>query len=190
MKVYIIEGPDNIGKNTVLNYFLDKTDISTIIHCGKPLQKGINGQVEQDYTYFNIVSNIINHKYDSSARIILNRSWIGEYVYGTLYRERDKEYVKAMIQNVNKQLHISNIEVVYLQLWSSCPNLLVKNEDGKSLSAGDILKIQQELTLFKEIFDEANIIHKYLITVNDGPNFRDINLIRDEINKICKIYEN
>ena len=36
MKVIIIEGPDNCGKNTLIQNIVDNNDVVKVIHCHKP----------------------------------------------------------------------------------------------------------------------------------------------------------
>ena len=39
MKLIIIEGTDNTGKDTLIAKLLEKYPTATLIHCGKPLTK-------------------------------------------------------------------------------------------------------------------------------------------------------
>lgn len=179
MKLIIIEGTDNTGKDTLISKILEKYPIATIIHCGKPYSKKYSS-IEQD-TLFNIYRNlIIDNEFKSSNAIIMNRSHIGEYVYGTLYRNRSKDEVLNMINNINIALNNKkDLSIYYIQLLCDSMNLLKNNEDGKSLSNGQIDKIQNESNLFKEIFEKTNIKNKKLIFVNDGDKFR----LREDIFK-------
>ena len=36
MKIIIIDGPDNTGKNTIIHNIIDRYDSVKIIHCHKP----------------------------------------------------------------------------------------------------------------------------------------------------------
>ncbi len=172
MKLIIIEGTDNTGKDTLISKILEKYPIATIIHCGKPYSKKYSS-IEQD-TLFNIYCNlIINNEFKYSNVIIMNRSHIGEYVYGTLYRNRSKNEVFNMINNINMALNNKkDLSIYYIQLLCDSTNLLKNNEDGKSLSNGKVDKIMKESELFKEIFEKTNIKNKKLIFVNDGDKFR------------------
>ena len=174
MKLIIIEGTDNTGKDTLISKILEKYPTANIIHCGKPLTKKYSSQ-EQDELFNVYANNIVNKKYDSAHVIIMNRSHIGEYVYGVLYRNRDAEEVKNMLININNILYSrKDLSIRYIQLLSNSENLLKNNEDGKSLSNGNIEKINKEAKQFKEIFDNININEsdKKLIYVNYGDSFR------------------
>jgi len=181
MKLIIIEGTDNTGKDTLISKILEKYAIATIIHCGKPKSK-TNADIEQDMLFDNYCNHIINNKFESSDVIIMNRSHIGEYVYGTLYRGRSKDKVINMINNINAKLSTKkDLSIYYIQLLCESANLLKNNEDGQSLSNGKVDKIMKESKLFKEIFDIVNIENKKLIFVNDGDKFRSREDIFDEV---------
>ena len=172
MKLIIIEGTDNTGKDTLISKILETYPTATIIHCGKPLTKKYSS-IEQDELFKLYANNIVNKKYDNTHVIIMNRSHIGEYVYGVLYRGRSKEEVEEMIFNVNDILsYRKDLKIKYIQLLSKSEKLLKHNEDGKSLSNGNAEKILTEAKQFEEIFSLVNIDDKRLIYVNDGDNFR------------------
>ena len=81
-----------------------------------------------------------------------------------------------MIFNVNDILsYRKDLEIRYIQLLSKSESLLRNNEDGKSLSNGNVEKILKEAEQFEEIFNMINIPdnEKKLIYVNDGDKFRN-----------------
>lgn len=174
MKLIIIEGTDNTGKDTLISKILEKYPTATIIHCSKPLTKKYSSE-EQDELFKVYAKNIKDKKYDNTHVIIMNRSHIGEYVYGVLYRNRDIEDVEKMLIDINKILYSrKDLSIRYIQLLSNSESLLKHNEDGKSLSNGNVEKINKEAKQFKEIFDNINIkdSDKKLIYVNEGDSFR------------------
>ena len=172
MKLIIIEGTDNTGKDTLISKILETYPTATIIHCGKPLTKKYSSK-EQDELFKLYANNKVNKKYDNTHVIIMNRSHIGEYVYGVLYRGRPKDKVEKMIFDVNDILsYRKDLKIKYIQLLSKSEKLLKHNEDGKSLSNGNAEKILKEAEQFEEIFKLINIDDKRLIYVNNGDNFR------------------
>ena len=174
MKLIIIEGTDNTGKDTLISKILEKYPTATVIHCGKPITKKYSSR-EQDELFRIYAENIVEGKYDNAHVIIMNRSHIGEYVYGVLYRNRDKDEVLKMINDIDDILYYrKDLEIKYIQLLSKSESLLRNNEDGKSLSNGNIEKILKETEQFEEIFNMINIPdnEKKLIYVNDGDKFR------------------
>jgi hypothetical protein len=70
---------------------------------------------------------------------------------------------------------------------SISPELLLKNEDYKSLSNGKLENISQEILRFTQIFDYSKLTHKKMIYVNDGDKFRDINEIHEEALKFIGV---
>ncbi len=73
-------------------------------------------------------------------------------------------------------------DLYYVQLLSSSPKLLIKNDDGKSLSEADENKIWKEIRLFENVFDESKIWKKKRIYINNGDCFRDRQDILNEFN--------
>lgn len=185
MKLIIVEGTDNTGKDTIISKILEYYPTSTIIHCGKPFSNKYSIK-EQDELFDLYANNIINGLYKNTHIIIMNRSHIGEFVYGRLYRNREPISTIQMIENIdNKLLNCHNLEVKYIQLLSSSMELLHRNEDNKSLSKGDVEKIKLERQYFEEIFDLSKL-NKKLIYVNNGDEFRNINDIVNEVVKFIK----
>ena len=84
---------------------------------------------------------------------IMNRSHIGEFVYGTLYRNRSVDDVCRMVFKLNNKLNErKDLDIRYVQLVCTSEKLLQKNEDGKSLSEGADYRISMETIKFQEIF--------------------------------------
>lgn len=173
MKLIIIEGPDNCGKNTLINKISENFLTITNIHYTKPENKYIQNTVFRGYAYA-----IVNKVYDTDA-VILNRSHYGEYVYGCLYRGISDKDALDIINEIDDIYLKYNIDVYYIQLLSTSDKLLVKNDDNKSLSKGNIEAISAEQRRFKSVFDESKL-NKILIYVNDGENFRSPNDIYNE----------
>lgn len=185
MKLVIIEGTDNTGKDTLISKLLEKYPTVTLIHCGKPCSKKYSSR-EQDELFSVYTNNIVNKIYDNTHIIIMNRSHIGEYVYGVMYRHRDIKDAEAMVMEINARLELrSDLDVRYVQLLCSSEKLISENEDGKSLSSGDMEKIKQEREMFEQIFN-LTLLKKKLIYVNDGDNFRSRESIFNEVYKFIE----
>lgn len=173
MKLIIIEGPDNCGKDSLIQRISENFLTVTNIHYTKPENKYIQNTLFRGYAYA-----IVNKVYDTDA-IILNRSHYGEYVYGCLYRGISDKDALDIINEIDDIYIKYNIDSYYIQLLSSSEKLLLKNEDSKSLSKGNINAIGAEVRRFKEIFDSSKL-NKKLIYVNDGDSFRSRNDIYQE----------
>lgn len=173
MKLIIIEGPDNCGKNTLINKISENFLTITNIHYTKPENKYIQNTIFRGYAYA-----IVNKVYDTDV-IILNRSHYGEYVYGCLYRGVSDKDALDIIDEIDNIYLKHDIDVYYIQLLSTSETLLLKNDDNKSLSKGNINAISNEIRRFKEIFDHSRL-NKKLIYVNGEDNFRNIEDIYTE----------
>ena len=136
MKVVIIEGTDNVGKDTVINQLIQKYSTVKIIHCEKPKSKDpVEAASEQLKTFWGLAEeNVHDNIHGKTDLIIHNRSWYGEYIYGVKYRANDPEKVKKMIHNLEDHLIRNGIDVCLITLLSSNVDFLVKNDDGLSIS--------------------------------------------------------
>ena len=180
MKLIIIEGPDNCGKNTLINKISENFLTVTNIHYTKPENKYIQNTVFRGYAYA-----IVNKVYDTDA-VILNRSHYGEFVYGCLYRGISDKDALDIISEIDDIYLKNNIDVYYIQLLSTSDKLLLKNDDNKSLSKGNIESIAAEQRRFRTVFDSSKL-NRTLILVNDGEKFKSPDDIYNEaINFINK----
>lgn len=170
MKLIIVEGTDNIGKDTVISKLCELFDTVTLIHCGSPKTKIFQSQYQDDL-FKEYAEDIIDGKYDTTDCIIMNRSHIGEYVYGQLYRGRSAEDIKEMISYVDDIL-LSNptLTIKYVQLLSSSIELRKKYDDNKSLSKMNDDLMKKENELFLKAY-ENSVLDKCLIYVNDEDGF-------------------
>ena len=180
MKVIIIEGGDNTGKDTLINNICKQFVNPLVIHCGKPISSYWEAaRIEQRKLFSDYVKNIKNNEYDNMCDVVIfNRAWYGEYVYGSLYRNRDKNEVREDIHEYEKELFESN--VYYIQLICTSTELLKRNDDGLSIS-NKIDSFIKENELFKEIFDSSLLNIKKLVQVNNGDEFRSREDILHEV---------
>lgn len=190
MKIIIVEGTDRTGKDTLINELKNLGSRVLINHCGKPIGDTHYEQAMNQEKLFNgYINDLFNDRYFGICDLVIfNRAWYGEYVYGTLYRERTKEEVNRMISFIEYDLNrfndIINVLTVldgvyYIQLVNDSVKLALSNDDGNSISndKGNILK---EIELFKEVYELSNI-NKKLIKVNDGDEFRSKEDILNEV---------
>ena len=183
MKIIIVEGTDRTGKDTLINELKDLSNHTLIIHCTKAVGNTVQEQnVNQDLLFLKYVKNIDEHKYDNLCDLIIfNRAWYGEYVYGPMYRNRDKHEVASLILGYETSLMIHGAQdIYYIQLINDSYNLVMKNDDGDSISNKE-KDFNEEIKLFKEIFEKSSIYKKKLIYVNDGDDFREKEEILNEV---------
>lgn len=176
MYLIIIEGTDNIGKDTLIQRLTENFNTVTLIHCDGPQGNCFQSQ-EQDNKFICYANNIYDGLYDNTECIIMNRSHIGEYVYGQLYRKRNPYSINVMLDKVNEiLLSRKDLTIKYVQLLSSSIKLRIKNDDNKSLSIKNEQLMKMENDLFLEVFDYIDL-DKKLIYVND----EDVFLPKEEI---------
>lgn len=183
MKILIIDGPDNCGKNTIIKDIIDNHDSVKIIHCHKPDKSAADPLKEMEKVYFQHAASIIrDHSLKDTDIVVFNRYYIGEWVYGQMYRNEDPNAIKALIVSLEQHLlkHIGYDDIYYVQLLSTSPKLLKNNDDGKSLSNADMNKIWTENSMFKQAYGFSSL-KKRMIYVNDREAFRPKDEIISEV---------
>ena len=206
MKVVIIEGMDNTGKTTVIHGLMEKYNNVLYMHATKPKEiDPIKCAIEQKKYFHHMVESIKNVEQSrfNVDLIILDRSWLGEYVYGCLYRGNGDDYVKDMISECYD--HLSRIGAGWYNLdfstilYTASPEFCAKNDDGNSISEGRVEAIKKEGERFEEII-KSNIVigKKGIINVENDGKFLSkedilemtLNIINDhrEVNNIGMLY--
>lgn len=110
---------------------------------------------------------------------IWNRSHLGEFVYGTMYRNtQPKEWVFPMEQRFGFNTDPS----VYLLLLTAPPEFLCKRDDGESFSANEMDKIA-ELRRFDIAFEESGIVNKLRLDVTNDGEYKSKDEIFNQVNK-------
>jgi thymidylate kinase len=200
MTVLVFEGPDNLGKSTIINSFVreykDVRDICMMHSTGPHCKNGEDPFEYQKNSFFNKVKKIITlSEYNDISGlknddiVIMDRSWIGEYVYGQIYRNGNSDKILDMINDCNLMLNNSNIHCIFIRLNASV-DFIISHDDNKSLtSLYDIEKkkksVEQEIELFEDVFNKMKMSEmstKMTINVQDTcNNYRSINFIYDEI---------
>lgn len=185
MKIVIIEGTDNVGKDTVIMQLLSKFPVTKVMHCEKPKASTPKEQASEQLVSFMKLAqeNIADNVRGNIDCIIHNRSWYGEYVYGCMYRQNEPTHVVDMIHGLEKHLlrNIDEKDIVYITLLSNSAEFLVRNDDGLSLSNAKVEKIVEETKRFEEIHKLSLLKNKHIIYVNDGESFRTKEAIMDDI---------
>lgn len=184
-RIVIIEGPDNCGKDTLINKLKKDFKNIKVIHACAP---------DPDKSLYDFYSNGIIHEtvsgyYDHDLDVVIhNRSMYGEYVYGPKYRNESKESIARMINELEVgqiKTFIFDHHLNFILLTSSDASLLANNDDGLSFSS-KIDDIQEEINAFDEVFNLSIIKNKKRILVNDGRHFRDKDDIYKEVSDFIK----
>lgn len=190
-KLIIIEGLDNTGKNTLIQQVLEQYNFVSIKHCTKP--KSVDPEMarqEQQQIYdFLFLNDIKQNNILYTDVIIHNRSYYGEYVYGVMYRQNTDEWTKHLVSKLEKGYieHFGEDNIYFVTLLAHDINVIVRNEDGKSLSAGKIEKIEVEKQRFIDIFNYSSFKNKHIIYIDKDGQFRSREDICNEFLKFINI---
>ncbi len=198
MKVLIFEGPDNLGKSTIIRQF-EKTYQSRYdihkFHCTGPVldnpdEDPFDAQCRQ---FRALVTDLLQlNESDTDTLAIIDRSWIGEYVYGQIYRNGNPDKIMQMINTCNLQLSDAGIQTVYVRLTAT-PGFIIAHDDNLSFTSGydpekRLTAVTKENTLFEEAYHRMSTYGSEKITVDvqsvDTNNYRDITDIFNEINRV------
>jgi len=185
MKHVIVEGCDRTGKDTLIHWLTAHANNYTVRHFTKPVGKTLNEkrkyQIEDFDNEFFLATNKPKEK-QTNDLYIWNRSHIGEYVYGQMYRDSESSWIFDMEQRFN----FHKRDDIYLILLYAEPEFLIKREDGHSLST-NLEDRKQEIKLFLEAIDKSNIKHKLTIKVNDGDNYIPKEVIQNQVQDFLQL---
>jgi hypothetical protein len=184
MKLLIIEGADNTGKDHLINLIEKNTQYTNIIkrHWSYPAgdsneQKTLY-QVSSflnEFLLYNKVKDFESLKDDSI--MIWNRSHIGELVYGTLYRNSHPD---RWVMQMEELAGISENPNVYLVYLYADAEFLASNEDGLSYSAS-IDDKKREQSAFTDAIKSSSIKKVLKLKVNTGESFIDNTTLLDNV---------
>lgn len=150
--IYVVEGLDRCGKSTFINELKTKLNNPFIIHCGKPPDHLKNDYYYSLYFYMDLLLMCISES-NYGRDVILDRSWIGETVYGPLYRN-----INIPLSSLEKHLPY-NFDDICLIMFTDSPKKLIEREDGESHSSTIGSKIK-EIELFNLAFNNTKIKKK------------------------------
>ena len=157
-KIYVIEGQDRCGKSSLSDQLRSQIKNSKIlmIHSGKPPRSVDPEQWTREY--YSALSDAIVASHVQGYDVILDRSWIGETVYGPIYRD-----VHIPLDQLEDKLtRYERFMDVVLVLMTDAPSNLISRSDGLSLS-DDLVKLGAERELFLSAFNSSSIHTKLLI---------------------------
>lgn len=189
MKHLVIEGGDNLGKNSLIEALCRYYSYNNVAirHFDKP-PKGLTPKetLEFQFQVFYkemMFADYIHEMIDSDDRgyhenvLIWNRSHLGEYVYSQMFRGINKRDISTKLRTFEERNQLSNIHLITL---TASPKFFLDQEDGESFSQ-NIEDKSRELQLFKEAHALSLIPNKRLIKVNQGNSYRGKDIIFDEV---------
>lgn len=158
MQLFIIEGPDRVGKDTLISNLSHGRAYLNLHFTAPPKEVKNTLDYQFNVAFLHQLEYVKNIK-DNIDLIFWNRSHLGEYVYGQLYRNEDKDNIVKYIYQFEKELfkEIPNSNITIINL-SAPAEYLISNEDGNSFSA-DLDMKNRELELFNDVC-ELSLIRK------------------------------
>jgi hypothetical protein len=152
-KVYIVEGQDRCGKGTLVD-ILRKSITNPkilVIHSAKP-PKNVDPEA-WTVSYYNSLKETITYLYTFGYDIILDRSWIGETVYGPIYRNVHIPLPKLELDPAIPQELIIMVDD---------PSSIASRSDGLSMS-DNLAFLESERKAFVEAYFNSALKTKELI---------------------------
>lgn len=151
-KLIIVEGPDRCFKSSAIEHIrknLIKDPRIITIHCSSPPR--VSNVEEWTNAHY---LHLINQTLCNRGTMILDRSHLGEHVYGTIYRGGK---CSNAIFNYDKVLETEDASLILL---TDTIENRISREDGLSQSKHDSNLMQQEHDLFIEAFNRTSIKKK------------------------------
>jgi len=167
MKLVIIEGTDRTGKDTLIESLIEQYPHSEVVHWGYPIGDTNDEKTEWQKASFLDYMSRWKIAQDSliDGLVIWNRSHIGEYVYGTMYRH---SFPDTWIPELEKEfLKGNNVILILLQ---GDPEFIIAQDDGQSYST-QLKDKKIEIQKFEEAFNNSNILNKIKIKINEGDSY-------------------
>ena len=131
MKHLIIEGPDRVGKDTLIKNLLSHFSNVAIRHFRSP--KGDSDIEKKQYQQLSFHSEYLTaHRLSTMGfdLCVWNRGHLGEFVYGNLYRNtQPEEWV------LSQEIDLLKNEETYLLLLTASPEFLSSKDDGLSFAS-------------------------------------------------------
>lgn len=153
MKHLIIEGPDRVGKDTLVKNLLSHFSNVAIRHFRSP--KGETDENKKHYqqlsfsTEYQLAQNFRTQGFDLC---IWNRGHLGEFVYGNLYRNtQPEEWVIQQEQNLLDKPHET-----FLLLLTASPDFLSSKDDGLSFASSPEAR-KNEIENFRKACSSSTI---------------------------------
>lgn len=172
-QLIIVDGPDNTGKDTAIADILTQFPNAAVRQFVGTDKMGVEALKYQTGLYKDFIASLSSPT--SPEVIICNRCWVGEMVYGPLYRNEDYVACATMVFDMFDNIP-TDIRVKYIYMTAPV-NFLVRNDDGLSLSNASSDLISVELQTFDAAFNilsKKDIIKTYKVNVaKDDNNFID-----------------
>tara|TARA_B100001094_G_C18096985_1_gene753526 strand:- start:393 stop:1004 length:612 start_codon:yes stop_codon:yes gene_type:complete len=170
-KFIIIEGTDNVGKDTQQNLIIERMDnhvFHKLHYSSLPFRDDKNLHATYSKKMYDgmfklmMKSKLAEQKDDEPINLIFNRSHLGETVYSPLYRGYSGDYVFDIEKKYTKALR----EDLYLITLTNTPHNILKRDDGKSFY-GNEEEVKAEVDGFKRAHKLSTIKNKLHVDVGN-----------------------
>lgn len=174
----IIEGPDNVGKSTLIqglkNHFNDYTLHS--LHYSNVKQDNADDVVKYSTLLYSEMFEMMCNFSNSFQRsgIICDRAHLGEMVYGPIYRNYTGEYVLEIENSYKNHSPIWND--LFLITLIDEPENLIARDDGLSFTV-DTVKKENEINSFINAHNKSNITNKLLLNIDSHDQHQALNAV-------------
>lgn len=183
MNKYLIEGLDRLGKDTLIQGIKHRHGFHHVLHFSKPelldCYKMTPDEKELELYMYQHASfaNMFELLSAKCARLICNRTHLGECVYAPLYRGYSGDYVFDMERAFQISKNIDTRLILLTEDFDIAEHFL---DDGESL--GPIENRRKEQELFIAAFERSKIPNKRIVCVTDPGlgGFKPKTVILDE----------
>lgn len=140
--VIIIEGPNKVGKSTLVNHIIKETGIDfEVIKCSQPkIEDGIN----YAYTEYSDILQKIEDNPDKNY--IIDRFHFGSYVYGPIYRGMP-DFGKTLFKKLENR--INNLRYIFV-LAIADKDFIKEKFISEKEEFAKVELIDKEIELFKK----------------------------------------
>jgi len=164
-KFIIIEGTDNVGKDTQQNLIIEKLNdlvFHKVHYSSLPFKDDVDKHTKYSKKMYEDMFNMMELCKSSNINIIFNRSHLGETVYSPLYRNYSGDYVFDIEKKYTKSLR----ENLYLITLTNDPHTILKRDDGKSFY-GNEEEIKAEVDGFNRAHRLSTIKNKFHLNIGN-----------------------
>jgi len=175
MKLIILEGLDRCGKDTQQKNIEDLICSKDLTVVNRHFSSPDDGL--QETQYFTFVKRFYEIlKSNNDEVFIWNRSHIGEYVYGPLYRNKSGDFIFE-IENRFPTV----IQNAILFTFIDEPDNILDRDDGESLSKNKRENVIKEINAFKLAHQKTGIMKKQLINISSYDEHVVFEMIKDSL---------
>jgi len=164
-KFIIIEGTDNVGKDTQQNLIIERMNnlvFHKLHYSALPFRDDKQLHANYSKKMYDDMFKLMMVSKDKDINLIFNRSHLGETVYSPLYRGYSGDYVFDIEKNYTNTLR----ENLYLITLVNDPHTILKRDDGKSFY-GNEEEVKAEVDGFNRAHRLSTIKNKLHIDVGN-----------------------